>query len=58
MTVAILYRDELKEYDFGPGHPFRGDRYELFPAISEKATSSGRLLSNTCRLNRRRQKTF
>jgi acetoin utilization protein AcuC len=31
MPVAILYRDELKEYDFGPGHPFRGDRYELFP---------------------------
>ncbi len=31
MSVAILYRDELKEYDFGPGHPFRSDRYELFP---------------------------
>lgn len=30
MSVAILYRDELKEYDFGPGHPFRGDRFELF----------------------------
>ena len=30
MAVAILYREELKEYDFGPGHPFRGDRYELF----------------------------
>lgn len=31
MAIAILYREELKEYDFGPGHPFRGDRYELFP---------------------------
>jgi acetoin utilization protein AcuC len=31
MTLAILYRDELSEYDFGPGHPFRGDRYEIFP---------------------------
>jgi acetoin utilization protein AcuC len=31
MTMAILYREELKEYDFGPGHPFRGDRYEIFP---------------------------
>jgi acetoin utilization protein AcuC len=30
MAVAILYRDELKEYDFGPGHSFRGDRYPLF----------------------------
>jgi acetoin utilization protein AcuC len=28
--TAILYRDELKEYDFGPGHPFRGDRYGNF----------------------------
>jgi acetoin utilization protein AcuC len=26
-----LYREELKEYDFGEGHPFRGDRYEIFP---------------------------
>jgi acetoin utilization protein AcuC len=33
MTAAILYRDELKEYDFGPGHPFRGDRYQLFPGF-------------------------
>ena len=31
MAIAILYREELKEYDFGPGHPFRGDRYEIFP---------------------------
>jgi acetoin utilization protein AcuC len=31
MTVSILYREELREYDFGLGHPFRGDRYEIFP---------------------------
>lgn len=31
MAIGILYREELKEYDFGPGHSFRGDRYELFP---------------------------
>jgi len=31
MAIAILYREELKEYDFGPGHPFRGDRYKIFP---------------------------
>ena len=30
MTIGILYRDELNEYDFGPGHPFRGDRYNMF----------------------------
>jgi acetoin utilization protein AcuC len=29
--IAILYLEELREYDFGPGHPFRGDRYEIFP---------------------------
>lgn len=31
MILPILYREELKEYDFGPGHPFRGDRYQIFP---------------------------
>ena len=31
MAIGILYREELKEYDFGPGHPFRGDRYQAFP---------------------------
>lgn len=31
MAIAVLYREELREYDFGPGHPFRGDRYEVFP---------------------------
>lgn len=30
MTIGILYQDGLKEYDFGEGHPFRGDRYEFF----------------------------
>ncbi|MDO8687488.1 MAG: histone deacetylase [Dehalococcoidales bacterium] len=29
--LAILYRPELEEYDFGTGHPFRGDRYRAFP---------------------------
>src|SRR3990172_8776460 len=31
MTFAVLYRRELREYDFGLGHPFRGDRYDIFP---------------------------
>jgi acetoin utilization protein AcuC len=30
MALAILFRPELREYDFGPGHSFRGDRYEIF----------------------------
>ena len=31
MAFAILYNQELREYDFGPGHPFRGDRFGIFP---------------------------
>jgi len=31
MAIAIIYREKLKEYDFGSGHSFRGDRYEIFP---------------------------
>jgi acetoin utilization protein AcuC len=30
MPIGILYRQELKEYHFGSGHSFRGDRYERF----------------------------
>jgi acetoin utilization protein AcuC len=30
MTTAILFREEIKEYDFGSGHPFHGDRYGSF----------------------------
>jgi len=29
--LAILWREDLKEYDFGAGHPFRGHRYQIFP---------------------------
>ena len=35
MAIGILYSEGLKEYDFGPGHPFRGDRYEIFPQVPE-----------------------
>ena len=31
MAFIILHREELKEYDFGPEHPFQGDRFEIFP---------------------------
>ncbi len=39
MTVSILYREELREYDFGVGHPFRGDRYEIFPKVLQQHVS-------------------
>jgi acetoin utilization protein AcuC len=40
MAIALLYREELKEYDFGPGHPFRGDRYEIFPRFLKERLSA------------------
>jgi acetoin utilization protein AcuC len=40
MTIPLLYREELKEYDFGPGHPFRGDRYEIFPRFLKEKLSA------------------
>jgi acetoin utilization protein AcuC len=30
MPIDILYREELKEYNFGIGHSFQGDRFEVF----------------------------
>ncbi len=36
MAVAILYQEALKEYDFGSGHPFHGDRYAMFIDLLKK----------------------
>jgi len=33
MGMAIAYSDQMKGYDFGSGHPFRGDRYARFMEI-------------------------
>ncbi len=30
MGFGIIYSKRLNEYDFGQGHPFRGDRFDLF----------------------------
>ncbi len=30
MPLGIAYRKELSQYDFGPGHPFRGARFAEF----------------------------
>jgi acetoin utilization protein AcuC len=30
MSVTIIYNNEVSEYDFGIGHPFRSIRYKLF----------------------------
>jgi acetoin utilization protein AcuC len=36
MTIAVLYQEFLKEYDFGSGHPFHGDRYALFMKLLQE----------------------
>ena len=41
MTIPIVYCEELQEYDFGPGHPFRGDRYDIFPQFLKKKLVEG-----------------
>ncbi|MFA5307858.1 MAG: histone deacetylase [Dehalococcoidales bacterium] len=41
MTAAILYRDELTEYDFGTGHPFRSDRYVNFMRFLQQQLPAG-----------------
>jgi acetoin utilization protein AcuC len=41
MTLAIAYSDRMKGYDFGPGHPFRSDRYTRFmDLLREKVGAS------------------
>jgi acetoin utilization protein AcuC len=42
MVVPIIYREELREYDFGPGHPFRGDRYDIFPQYLRQKLVEGK----------------
>lgn len=29
--LAVMYQEGLQEYDFGPGHPFQGNRFKIFP---------------------------
>jgi acetoin utilization protein AcuC len=41
LETAILFRPELKEYDFGEGHPFRGDRYVIFYKFLQKTLKEG-----------------
>lgn len=36
LKLAIVKGKELKKYDFGAGHPFRGDRFEDFFSFFEK----------------------
>jgi acetoin utilization protein AcuC len=43
MKVGVIDSDELKNYDFGKGHPFRGDRFtDFFSFFDKKLGSSTR----------------
>ena len=39
MKTVIIYSDELKNYDFGEGHPFRSDRFEKFLELFKEKLS-------------------
>jgi len=30
MKIGLIYSNILRDYDFGPGRPFRRDRFESF----------------------------
>jgi acetoin utilization protein AcuC len=43
MKVGVINSDKLKNYDFGEGHPFRGDRFaDFFSFFNKKLGSSPR----------------
>jgi len=39
MIIAIVYSEQMKSYDFGPGHPFRSDRYANFMRLLKEKVS-------------------
>ncbi|MDD4876824.1 MAG: histone deacetylase [Dehalococcoidales bacterium] len=39
--IGILYEETIKEYDFGLGHSFRGDRYDIFPPFLKQHLAEG-----------------
>lgn len=48
MMPTIVYSDEIKGYDFGPGHPFRSDRYSNFMALARSRFQSHREVEPRC----------
>jgi acetoin utilization deacetylase AcuC-like enzyme len=36
VKIGVLFSNKLKNHDFGPGHPFRGDRFEIFLSYFNK----------------------
>ena len=44
--IAIVYSEQMKNYDFGPGHPFRGDRYANFMKLLREKVSDFELVES------------
>lgn len=43
MSIPIFYSSQLAKFDFGPGHPFTGERFESYAALLEQAGIRGQL---------------
>lgn len=41
MKSALVYSERMQDYDFGPGHPFRGDRHVNFMKLFMKEIGTG-----------------
>jgi acetoin utilization protein AcuC len=43
LSIGMIFSDKLREYDFGSGHPFRGDRFKSFMSyFNSQLRKSGR----------------
>ncbi len=42
MALTVVYSDDIRGYDFGPGHPFRSDRYVNFMNLLRSRVDSHR----------------
>ncbi len=43
MKTAVICSDELKGYDFGPGHPFTSDRFKSFLKLYEEKLGKNKI---------------
>ncbi|MDM7998870.1 MAG: acetoin utilization protein AcuC [Dehalococcoidia bacterium] len=48
MVPTIVYSDEIRGYDFGPGHPFRSDRYANFMRLLRSSLDAHREIEPRC----------
>jgi len=51
MKTTIVYSDELKDYDFGPGYLFRSNRFTSFWELYQEKLTEIRNLIKRVRKN-------